>query len=220
MNFPYFLLWACSICIIRKITLKKSYNIAFLSSFFNWSGVDTHDSVASGGPLRRTFFLNSAEIQLGHTEQASCVQCCHLRPTCPACPPPYLVIKSCPREHHGHLIGPLRLVLPLTHLVVPEVQTTGVTHQTVRKLPPDLREKHIQFRQRANPVLHHPNGTEGLPEPDPHQLRLEWASEEVFRNGYSTNIRRYVWALISSKSSYHCWAILSHVVITHLFGTK
>lgn len=56
-------------------------------------------------------------------------------------PTPYLVIEGCTREHHGYLIGPLRLILPLVHLVVPEMQAARVAHQPVRKFPPDLRRE-------------------------------------------------------------------------------
>jgi hypothetical protein len=52
------------------------------------------------------------------------------------------VIEGCAREHHGHLIGPFRLILPLVHLVVPEMQAAWVAHQAVGKFPPDLEKKH------------------------------------------------------------------------------
>lgn len=54
----------------------------------------------------------------------------------------YLVIESCTREHHGHFIGPLRLILPLVHLMVPEMQAAWVAHQPVGKFPPDLGTEH------------------------------------------------------------------------------
>ena len=135
----------CVICIIRNITKKiTQHGLSSLTSV-----VDTRHDMAFISPLTRTFFLNSAEIQLGQTEQTACARLGHLRPTCPRLlPPSYLVIKRCPREHHGYLIGPLRLILPLIHLMVPEMQTTWVTHQPVRKFPPHLRQ---EIHQRSIP---------------------------------------------------------------------
>lgn len=52
------------------------------------------------------------------------------------------MVESRTREHHGHFIGPLRLVLPLVHLMVPEMQAAWVAYQPVRKFPPDLGTEH------------------------------------------------------------------------------
>lgn len=93
--------------------------------------------------LNRTFFLNLAKTSMGAVKQAR-----RPRPAGRARPPAgpaHLVVEGRAREHHGHLVGPLGLVLPLARLVVPEVQAARVTHQPVRELAPDLRtETHQQ----------------------------------------------------------------------------
>lgn len=140
--------------------------------------------------LSRTLFINSAKITLGQIKEYHSVLSTqtHLPQ---ACPTPYLVIKSCSRKHHGHLIGPLGLILPLTHLMVPEMQTTWVTHQPVRKLPPDLR---TEAHQQSIPSSHTAKQREWVwsnlnryQQTDSggssfHKLRSECASEDVYLN--------------------------------------
>lgn len=109
----------------------------------------------------------------------------------------YLVVKSCSREHHGHLISPLRLVFPLIHLMVPEMQAARVAHQPIRKFPPDLR-------------------TEAQPQSAPAQMtRRDSAvtSSSPLRpsNGSSANVWRQTPSLGSSKTSCMCLGILNTV---------
>lgn len=61
----------------------------------------------------------------------------------------HLVVEGGSGQDHGDLVGPLRLVLPLPHLVVPEVQPARVAHQPVGELPPHLGNKQeTQVRER------------------------------------------------------------------------
>lgn len=148
--------------------------------------------------LSRTLFINSAKIKLGQIKTVSYSVLSTQTHLPQACPTPHLVIKSCSRKHHGHLIGPLGLILPLTHLMVPEMQTTWVTHQPVRKLPPDLRQKHINspFSVHTQP------STESECEVIQTGINKQTLEVQVFTNqGQNVLLKMFIWTGASSSAN-------------------
>lgn len=153
----------------RKITLLLFLNI--------------HHGLSK--PSEQNIFPKCSKNSIEPIKRVSYSPLHQLGPTPPSPLPPYLVIESCPREYHGHLISPLRLVLPLIHLMVPEMQTTRVTHQAVRKFPPDLRtETHqLSFPVQTQLSTVSAKVSEQVPTDSwrwhLHKLRSEYASEAV-----------------------------------------
>lgn len=64
--------------------------------------------------------------------------------------PGHLVVESSSSQNHGDLIGPLWFILPLPHLMVPEVQAAWVAHKPVWEFPPYLEQDREQMSYGEN----------------------------------------------------------------------
>lgn len=166
MNFPYFLLWACIICIVRKVTKTTQHSL----SFFNWSIVDTHYNMASVSSLSRTFFPTLGRNSIGprSTSVMHAVLSLQTHMPQPAPPPTLPCDKKLPpwapwiprwsTQIHTSTYssrgprGADDLGNPLSGQETP-ARPEGRNTSTITS----------QFRQWPGTVLRYPNGTDRLP---------------------------------------------------------
>ena len=72
------------------------------------------------------------------------------------------VVESRPCQDHGEVVGPLASVNPFVFPIVPIMRSTRKSHQTIRKLRPDLKGEIHLLRCDGRVVVEAQDGLRGF----------------------------------------------------------